>query len=383
MRFSIQQLSCFALLLGLRGQAVAADAYEDAFAQAAAAERAGDLDAVAHVLASALQIYPRDYALALRLAWAHFRLQHYAEAERWYRVASEVSEGSADALIGLGWSLIYQQRCASATPVLRRAIGDARARQALASCTAAAPVRGTLFFELGGALYRDNPWKDRLGHVSVGATLMPWHALQLGLAYRFLALAASDSRVSGYAQNEGYVQLGYTRERFAVHAHGAWLSSADGGPGVSRHVGVSGRLHFLGELLCELFASFYRDAWVARIAPAWQLTFGRWSLKPGLAWQRLAHETLSSASLGAAFTAFRWSVWIQGRYGTEYRAAYLSQFAVFNGDDRSAWAALLGLRLRVGTTGAVFLTYGFNRLKSPDGLRSDMHLLGAGATWML
>jgi tetratricopeptide (TPR) repeat protein len=383
MRFSIQQLSCFAILLGLRGQAFARDAYGDAFAQAAAAERVGDLDTAASVLESASQVYPRDYALALRLGWVHFRLQRYTDAERWYRVASEVSNGAVDALIGLGWSLIYQQRCDRAVPILRRVIGDARARHALAGCTAEAPARGTLWLELGGALYRDDPWKDRLGSVSAGGKIMPSEALQLGIAYRFLAVAASDSRVADYAQHEGYFQLGYTRERFGVHAHGAWLSSADGGLGVSRHVGVSGRLHAMGELLCELFASSYRDAWVARIAAAWQLTSGSWTLTPGLALQRLARETLGSASLGAGFNADRWSVWIHGRYGTEYRAAYLTQFAVFNGDDRSRWAALVGLRLRVGTAGAVFMTYGFNRLKSPDGLSSDMHLLGAGTTWML
>jgi tetratricopeptide (TPR) repeat protein len=387
LKISLHQLSCLALLVGFRAHASASDDYGSAFTRADTAERNGDLAAAARELESALQQYPRDYALTLRLGWLHFRQLRYTDAERSYRIASEVSEGAADALIGLAWSLIQQQRCADARPHLQRVLetvpGDARAQQGLDACATPDRVSASLWLEGGGALYHDNPWKSWSGDISIGATLAPLGPLQLGAAYRFLGLSASDSRVAGYAQHEGYVQAGYASDAVALLAHGAIISSAQGVLSASRHVGISGRVQTFGALLLELSGSFYRDLWVARLAPAWHLTFGSFSLTPGVALQRLARETLVAASLGAAFARERWSIWVSGKFGEEYRSAYLTQFAVWNSDDRIEWGVAAGLRIRVGEHWAVFVSYALNRLKSPDQLNSDLHLLSLGTALTL
>jgi Tetratricopeptide repeat len=387
MRVSLQHLSCLALLFGVRAHAFASDGYEAAFAQADEAERAGDLGGAARALENVLSAYPRDYALALRLGWIHFRLKHYIEAERWYRLAIAVSDGSAEASIGLAWSLVYQERCSEAEPVLHGVLEatplDTRAQQALATCAARFRPHASLWLSFDGALYHDNPWKARSGDVAGGGVVTPYPWLQLGAAYRFLALASNDSRVAGYAQHEAHLEAGYTSERVDVLAHGALISSAGDVLSASRHVGLSGRLRYFGELLLELSGSFYQDLWVARLAPAWQLTWGVFSVTPGFALQRFARETLGSASLGAAFTWARWMLWINAKYGDEYRAAYLTQFAVVNSEDRTTWGVSAGLRVRFGERFALFGSYGFNRLKSPDGLRSDLHLLSVGTALTL
>jgi hypothetical protein len=387
MRVSLQQLSCFVVLIGLPGPALANDDYYAAFGRSEAAERVGDLGAAARALEGALRDFPKDYALSLKLAWVHFRLQDYPTAERWYRTASEVSEGSPDALIGFGWALIYQQRCEVARPVLQRVLStmpvEPRALRALDACAPAARANGSLWLQLGGVMYDDNPWKSSSGDIAVGATFAPNTWLQLGGAYRFLALSPTDRRVAGYAQHEGYAQLGFTGERLSVLAHGAVISSADGGLSASRHIGASARLRYFGELLVELSGSFYADLWVARLAPALQMEIGDFLVTPGFALQRLTSETLGAVSLSVALAVRRWWLWISGKYGEEYRAAYLSQFAVWNSEDRSKWGASAGLRVSVTDCCAVLGSYGFNRLKSADGVASDLHSLSVGTALTL
>lgn len=375
------------VLIGLPGLALANNDYYSAFERAEAAEKVGDLDAAARVLEAALRDYPKDYALSLKLAWVHFRLQDYAAAERRYRAASEISAGSPDALIGLGWSLIYQQRCDAARPVLQRVLAttasEPRAQRALEACTPAAHAKGSLWLQVGGVVYHDNPWKSSSGDIAGGATIAPNEWLQLGAAYRFLALSSTDRRVAGYAQHEGYAQLGYTSERFGVLAHGAVITSADGVLGGSRHLGASARWRSLGELLLELSGSFYDDRWVARLAPAFQLGAGDFLITPGFSLQRLTRETLGAVSLSVTLALNRWWLWFSGKYGEEYRAAYLSQFAVFNSEDRSEWGASAGLRVHVAECCAVLASYGFNRLKSADGVASDLHSLSVGTALTL
>jgi hypothetical protein len=232
-------------------------------------------------------------------------------------------------------------------------------------------------------MYHHNPWKSSSGDIAGGAVITPNDWLQLGGAYRFLALSPTDGRVAGYAQHEGYVQLGYASERFGMLAHGAVISSANGVLGASRHIGASTRLRYLGELLLELSGSFYDDLWVARIAPTFQIGIGSFLVTPGLALQRLASETLGAASLSVALAVSRWWLWLSAKYGEEYRAAYLSQSAVFNSEDRSEWGASAGVRVRVEEFCELLGSYGLNRLKSADGVASDLHSLSVGVALIL
>jgi tetratricopeptide (TPR) repeat protein len=123
MRFLVAGL-CFSLICGWVASAAAdADYFEAASHADAAAKKRRFGDAV-ETIEAALRKYPRDYVLTLKLAWIEFLRQRYSEAERWYREASEISDGALDARIGLGWALIQQHRCDEGVEVLKGVLAE-------------------------------------------------------------------------------------------------------------------------------------------------------------------------------------------------------------------------------------------------------------------
>ena len=139
----------------------------------------------------------------------------------------------------------------------------------------------------------------------------------------------------------------------------------------------------LSEVLVEAAGSFYRDLWVVSLAPSATLAFWPLSVTAGGSVSRFADDTLLAASLTLALTFSDVSLWAGGKYGPEYRAAYLSQFAVFNAEERSLWAVLAGARWRTSTHWSVFVNYALLRLESPDHLQSTLHNLSLGAAFTL
>jgi hypothetical protein len=136
-------------------------------------------------------------------------------------------------------------------------------------------------------------------------------------------------------------------------------------------------------VLLEATGSFYGDLWVISLAPSSTLTVGPVSFTAGVSAEQFAHETLVSASLTSALTIGNFSFWAGGKYGPEYRAAYLSQFAVFNAQERSTWAVLAGARVRTAAQWSLFANYALLRLQSPDGWMSAVHNLSIGTAFNL
>jgi tetratricopeptide (TPR) repeat protein len=347
------------------------------------AERSGDLSRATLELELALPEYPDDYALTLRLAWLLFLQQRYAEAERAYRAASRVSKDAPLARLGLSWSLVRQQRCDEARQVLASVDttdDTAPLVAAIAACEQATRVHGSVWSALGGARYSDHPWKSRSADLSLGMALaLPVH-WSLGASYRGLRLQANDARVPNVDQHEGYLQAGYAGASFGLSLHGALLFAGYSTLGRSEHIALAARWTSVGDALLELTASIYPDLLVARIAPAWAVRLGRYRLVSGLSVEHFARETLLSGSLSASVDVSFFSLSAGGKYGPEYRAAYLSRSAVFNSEDRSEWGAWLSVRTGVSAHLELFATFTLIQLTSPDKIVSYVQLLGLGAS---
>jgi len=390
MRRTLSALSCF-VVVSCHGAHVRADPdYYEAFERADKALASGAHDQAMRAIRTALGKYPGDYALTLKLAWVQFLAEHYAEAERSYRTASDLSDGSLDARVGLGWSLIEQDRCDEGVRTLRGVLAeesDENADHGLFVCADRERLHGSIWGALGGSLYQAHPWLARSGAASVAFNLRPPASFEFGGAYRIARLAATDMRIPGFTQHEAYLQAGYTGKHLDLGALGGWVWGGDEVVGGSRHAGASLRLkrihEHLNEVLVEAYASFYRDLWVIGLAPSATLLFWPLSITAGISAQQFEAETLVAAALSSSLTLGSVSVWAGGKYGPEYRAAYLGQFAVFNAQERSLWSILAGMRLHTSAQTNLFVSYALVRLESSDGLKSAVHNLSLGTAFTL
>ena len=400
---SLYAWSCLVLVLVCSFSTIArADPdYYEAFKLADSAVKMGEFDAALHMIQTALSKYPNDYALTLKLGWVEFQGERYVEAERSFREARVLSDGSLDSRIGLGWALIQQDRCDEGIAVLNDVLAeepDDNAQHGLFVCAERTRVRaelarelarvhGTIWASLAGSLYQEHPWLDRAGAAFLGFKLQPIQRLGIGGAYRFSELSATDVRIPSANQHEIYLEAGYLGEHLDLLGHGALVWGGLEVVGGSRHIGSSLRLKYLNDLvtevLVEVSGSFYQDLWVLGLAPSTTLTLAPVSLTAGVSAQQFVHETLLSGTLTASLTLGNFSFWAGGKYGPEYRAAYMSQFAVFNAAERSTWAILAGARVRTAEQWSIFLSYALLNLQSPDGLQSKVHNLSVGTAFTL
>ncbi len=381
---------CFLAVHSWCAVAFADPDYYQALGHADAAVERGNFEDAARALHTALRKYPGDYALTLKLAWVQFRWGHYTDAERSYRAAIEHSDGALDARVGLGWALIQQDRCTAGIEVMRGVLAedsDETADLGIGTCAERERVHGTVWGALGGSRYQAHPWLDWAESGFLAFSLRPTRKFEVGAGYRVSRLAASDSRIPGFTQHEVYVSAGVIGKHLDLVGQGALIWGGDAVVGGSRHVGATLRVRFssaaLSEVLVDATGSFYHDLWVAGLAPSATLAFGPLTLTAAVSAQQFEHETLVSGSLTPTLTLGDCSFWIGGKYGPEYRAAYLSQLAVFNAADRSLWAALAVVRVRTSPQGNVFVSYALLGLESPDGLESYLHSLTVGAAYAL
>jgi hypothetical protein len=390
LRSVVFALACF-VVVQICGSVARADPdYYQALDSADAGVAAGRFSSAERTIRTALHKYPNDYALTLKLAWVQFQSGHYVEAERTFRTASTLSDGALDARVGVGWALIQQERCEAGVAVMRDVLAeepDENADRGIWTCAERERVHGTIWGALGGSLYQRHPWLDSAEAAFMAFSLRPTRKFEVGGAYRISHLFASDIRIPGFTQHEIYAEAGLIGKHVDLLGQGALIWSGDAVVGGSRHVGSTLRLKYLSNVLSELLldvtGSFYHDLWVIGVAPSATLTLGAFSLTAGVSVEQFQHDTLLSASLTPALALGDVSFWVGGKYGPEYRAAYLSQFAVFNAADRSLWAALAGMRIRTSAQWNLFISYALLGLESPDGLDSFLHSLTIGAAYAL
>lgn len=363
-------------------QAFADDDYYRALAAAERASAAADYTRALRGIEHALQKYRGDYQLTLLRAQLELRLMRFAEAEQSFRDAIAISDGAIDARLGLGWTLLQQRACGQALREFEAVLAQSdspAAHRGIAACQPSAGMHGSAWLSGGGALFHDHPWKRRFGDVSAGLTLQPRAALSLGLAYHFLRVTPTDRRVAEVDQHELYMQAGVTAGWLRVLGHAAMVWSADPRSDGSAHGGLSARYSSFGQVLeeisLELTASRYPDLWVGRLGTTLRFVMGTWSVTPGVSLTKLQQETLAAFSLSLAKSFGALSLWASGKYGPEYRAAYLSQFALLNSEDRSVWSLGAGLRAALDSGWALVVGYLFLNMRTPDSLAARMHLL--------
>jgi tetratricopeptide (TPR) repeat protein len=337
---------------------------------------------------TALRKYRGDYQLTVMRAHLEFRLMRYRDAEQSYRSAVASSGGAVEARLGLGWSLLQQGQCAAAVRELETLLSTTAhlaARRGIEQCQAGSAVHGSAWSSAGGATFVDHPWKRRYGDASVGMTLQPIEALTFSLAYHFLRAAATDRRVADVSQHELYLQGGLISGAWLLQLHGAMVWSADPATDGSTHAGLLGRYLAYGSVLeessLEVDVSRYPDLWVGRVAASLRLAFGTWSITPGISISRVRDEPLIAGSMSLAKTFGALTLWGSGKVGPEYRAAYLSQFALLNSEDRSVWSGGGGARARLTAAWSLLASYFYLRMRTPDALPASMHLINIGIVY--
>jgi hypothetical protein len=383
-RTSLRAAAIFAVV-SVTSIARADEDYYRAFDRADASIRTAHFDDARAVILTALHKYPGDFALTLELAWVEYRAGNFDRSEHQYRIAGEISDGSLDARLGIGWSLIQQDRCDEGIHLLQAVLAeedDVDATRGLWVCADRKRFHATVWGSLGGSLYTDHPWLHTAGAAFIGANLRPTRALAIGAAYRLTRLVPTDARIPPLTQHEVYLSAGYTGKHVDLVAEGALIWGGDQIVGGSRHGGALLRWKYptmhISEASVEAAGNFYSDLWMLSLAPSVTLTFGNFSLTANGMLQRFTDDTFASVSLTPSLTLGGISLWLGARYGIEYRTAYLSQFGVFNAQDRSPWAAFAGTRIQLDPAWALLVNYALLGLESRDGLRSTLHSLSAG-----
>ncbi|HET8939361.1 MAG TPA: hypothetical protein VFN67_38210 [Polyangiales bacterium] len=368
--------------------AFADDDYYRALAAAERASATADSARALREIEHALQKYRGDYQLTLTRAQLELRLMRLAEAEQSFRAAAQISGGAVAARVGLGWTLVQQHACSEALQEFAAVLAqsdDPAARRGIAACQPRAGMHGSAWLSAGGALFHDHPWKRRFADASAGLSLQPSTAMSLGLAYHFLRVTPTDRRVAEVDQQELYMQAGAATGAVRVLGHAAMVWSADPRTDGSAHGGLSARYLSLGQALeefsLELTASRYPEMWIGRLGTSLRVVMGTWSITPGVSLTKLQQEILSafSVSLGKSFGAL--SLWASGKYGPEYRAAYLSQFALLNSEDRSVWSLSAGLLASLDAGWSLVVGYLFLNMRTPDNLEARMHLLNVSVVY--
>jgi hypothetical protein len=114
-----------------------------------------------------------------------------------------------------------------------------------------------------------------------------------------------------------------------------------------------------------------------------RLALGQFHVTPNVAVEQFARRTLASAAINGEVSWGIVSLWVGGKYGTEYRAAYLSQFALFNSDEYARWSASGGVRYQLDDHWSWVAQYAVIGTRSIDGLDSAMHILSVTTAYQL
>jgi tetratricopeptide (TPR) repeat protein len=359
--------------------------YQRAVAHARRAEKAGDLAAAARALEPVVERDPRDAGIALELAWIDFRLARYAEAEAPYRLALQRGANTADAHAGLGWTLLRQNRCTEAAESFRVALSlhpsHETARDGMETC--ARRTAGTMSAWLmgNGYLFPNHPWKARAWGIAPGLSLVPADRFHFAAAYRYVRLRAqAEFPLDPFTQHEAYANIGYAEGAFGAEIHGAMIFGDTGPAGTSPHVGVVGRWSPKGDVILDFTASFYADVTVLRAAPSWRIPVGEsFHIVPGVALQHFADEFALSGMATVTFDRPAVGAWAGGKYGKEYRPAYLSSFVIYDVAERNFWGLWAGGRVRLADHLAASISYSFDRMKDAiTGELSGIHFVSTG-----
>lgn len=387
-------------------QAQPEDEYARVTKRSIVLERAGEHARAAAQLEAIRSRYPQDFALQLRLAWLHFRAEHYELAERGYRRALALTPSSWEASLGLAWTRLRQGDRAAARAqfqsVLRQLPKNPSALEGLALSREPAALR--LDPSLGTSLYsyQGHPTRSWGLAVTLSLPLVIREQLLLAASYRLQYFTVKGQQGqgrggrSGFSQHEVYLSAGLVRPTFGVIGQYAYLDDGSGYTPRAHVAGLSARYSPWGDLLLAGNVALYHDMTVARLAPAWRMPLRPWLLlTPGLALQLAsadqAHdqlddttEVLVTGSLSLALVGAAGSLWIGGKLGDEVRPADLDLPVIYNIPERVLFGGWVGGRLSLGGGWSLRAAYQLARLEArPVGQYADsnLHLVSVGVAW--
>jgi hypothetical protein len=211
--------------------------------------------------------------------------------------------------------------------------------------------------------------------------LVPADRFHFAAAYRYVRLRAqAEFPLDPFTQHEAYANIGYAEGAFGAEIHGAMIFGDTGPAGTSPHVGVVGRWSPKGDVILDFTASFYADVTVLRAAPSWRIPVGEsFHIVPGVALQHFADEFALSGMATVTFDRPAVGAWAGGKYGKEYRPAYLSSFVIYDVAERNFWGLWAGGRVRLADHLAASISYSFDRMKDAiTGELSGIHFVSTG-----
>lgn len=347
--------------------ALAADPVLLAQQRAATRVEEGDSQAALDALRPLFERYDQETRLALQVGWLALELEDYGLSERAFARAVDLSGGSMDARLGLGWTLFRTGRFDEARAQLEalEGVDDERVGElaaALEATTAEDRVTAELLgfggapgqaIALGGG--GSVGWTRTGSRVAGGLK-----AVGMGWVPRPQALngGTSASEVARYGPGSGGQGKGYGDQQRNGNGDGGagapslsgnspWAGGAGTSPsadlalwghlgagaarwgvegvaavlGQTRPIpvgfvaGVVGRVSPAGDLVAEASVTRPRgdSSFVGRVAASWWLPIRTFALRPGASLQGLD----PAAQLTAWWVPERGAVWLGGRYGPQ------------------------------------------------------------------
>jgi hypothetical protein len=372
------------------GPAHAAEDYGAAFTRAAELERSGDPAGAATAMEALLPEYAEDYSVQLRLGWLYFEAEQYPQAERAYAAAAEISDGAADAKLGLAWTHYRLGRLDEAASgfeaVLDEMPDNESARQGLAFARPEAPDGVTAAAWLSGQTYQGHPVKKLAAGVSASLSFRAARRLVGGGTYRYTAFKArkgpTGQGVSDFDQHEGYVSIGPAWRDYGAAVQYAYVSDSGGNAGAGHVLGGTLRWSPFGDIWLSGSWSMYDDEDVLGLEPSWLVSVG------GGLWMRLAAglQSADSGTFASAHGRLAWvgeifSAWVGGKVGEEMRPVYWDVPLVLNLDETVVYGASAGVGVALGGGWGLSAAYSVQRFSHevPVGeLESNGHVLSVG-----
>lgn len=319
-------------------------------------------------------------ATVLEQAFQAFAAGRFALSEQLYRQAAALDPSSADAELGIGWSLQRQGRCAEARShfqLVQKRRDDAGALQGLALCPA--PRRLRLYPALTQAayMYSQHPRRDLASATTARLGALVYERWLLSAAYRFSYFSTHDKNSAPWLQHDLYLSAGYAARLLGLSLHYGLLHGALTAPvavaggaaadyaDTSHHFGFTARYSPFGDGMLAAAVSLYPTCTVVRGELSWWLPIVRGlRARPAAALQWSGSALRPSAALTVAYDHSRFGLFGGGKYGPELRPAQLGYEVVYNGPERIPYGLWAGVSGRPGGGFTLSLSYAYDRMLS-------------------
>ncbi|MBU0552488.1 tetratricopeptide repeat protein [Myxococcota bacterium] len=219
----------------------------------------GKRKAASQAVNALARLQPKSYTGSMKLAWLHFEMKAYHDAEEHYRAALAQSLASEDARLGLAWSLYYQGEEGEAGDLFKGLLAQRPKDNSVLQGYQLTHPPWYWTVELGGTNHDYGKHPDVTsgfsGKASLAVTNRNWvfqGSFQRDqFHYEPRSFNWNDTEASDVEQGTFYLGLGYNKPRFGLKLDGTYVSSnyLDPSP---RAVAVTSRWSTLGSLFLTL-----------------------------------------------------------------------------------------------------------------------------------